>query len=373
MKHFIILLATYFLISYQSELPENKSVEVLNVIDSLIIPIDETIPHYPGVVDYLADENLLAITNTQGRSIMLFDLDEKSLAHNIEFEREGPNGVSYLFAMSFASKDTIVILDGYRGIKLSDREGNILLSSIMISAAGNFIPVTPILAGNNLVAYSRGPIEAFNEDNFLNKPNNSLAITFHTVDSTQNQWLSYPETFGKDTWAAQHLWFYPTYNKASNQLIFANAGSDSVWVMEGDRLQNQSQVYFGTQSFIAPTKYTTGKPGQSTPVEQEDMDNWFIKEASTYGAIHFDEFSRLYYRLISLPNPAGTSIAEKPLVLLVANEDFSEIKEFRLPPAIEHRLAAGSFFTTQDGLYLFNGDINESYWKWYLFRPTDLF
>ncbi|MFZ6665364.1 DUF4221 family protein [Peijinzhouia sedimentorum] len=373
MKYLFVFIATYFLISCQSELPENKSIEVLNFIDSLIIPIDETIPHNPGVVDYLGDENLLAITNTQGRSIMLFDLNEKSLAQNIEFEREGPNGVSYLFAMSFASKDTIVILDGYRGIKLSDREGNILLSSVMTSAAGNFIPVKPILAGNNLVAYSRGPIKAFNVDNFLNKANNSLAITFHTVDSTQNQWLSYPETFGNDTWVAQHLWFYPTYNKASNQLIFANAGSDSIWVMEGDRLQNQKQVYFGTQSFIAPTKYTTGMPGQNTPVEQEDMDNWFIKEASAYGAIHFDEFSHLYYRLISLPNPSGTSIAEKPMGLLVANEDFSEIKEFRLPPAIEHELAAGSFFTTQDGLYLFNGDINESHWKWYLFRPADLF
>lgn len=373
MKYLIFLFTICCVISCENNLPEKDAISTLPVMDSLIIPINETIPHYPGVVDYLEEENLLAITNTQGRSIMLFDLNDKSLAQNIKYDREGPNGVSYLYAMSFVSKDTIVILDGSRGIKLSDRNGEILLSTFMISAAGNFIPVQPILAGDNLVAYSRGLIEDFNEDNILNKPNNSLAITFHTLDSTQNQWLSYPETFRKDTWGAQHLWFYPTYNKASNQLIFANAGSDSVWVMEGDRLQNQSQVYFGTQSFIAPTKYNTGKPGQITPIEQEDMDNWFIKEASAYSAIHFDEFSRLYYRLISLPNPAGTSIAEKPLGLLVANEDFSEIKEFRLPPAIEHIVAAGSFFTTQDGLYLFNGDINESYWKWYHFRPADLF
>jgi len=354
-------------------MPE-KEVSILQVIDSLIIPIDESIPHHPGVVDYLADENLLATTNTQGRSIMLFDLNEKSLAQNIEYDRDGPNGVSYLFAMSFASKDTIVILDGNRGMKLSDRDGNIMLSATMLSTAGNFIPVKPILAGNNLVAYSRGLIEAFNEDNFLNKPNNSLAITFNTSDSTQNQWLSYPETFGADTWVDQHLWFYPTYNKVRNQLIFANAGSDSIWIMEGDKLENHHQIYFGASKFESPKPYFNGKnAGKLTAVEQEDMANWFIKEASAYGAIHFDEFSRLYYRLISLPNPSGTSISDKPMGLLVANEDFSEIKEFRLPPAIEKEVAAGSFFSTKDGLYLFNGDINENYWKWYLFKPSDNF
>ena len=157
-------------------------------------------------------------------------------------------------------------------------------------------------------------------------------------------------------------------------MIFANAGSDSVWVMEGDKLENQYQVYFGASKFEQPKPYFNGKKaGQLTASEQEDMANWFVKESSAYGSIYFDEFSCLYYRLISLPNPSGTSISDKPIGLLVAKEDFSEIKEFRLPPAIENDVAAGSFFSTEEGLYLFNGDINENYWKWYLFNASDNF
>ena len=88
----------------------------------------------------------------------------------------------------------------------------------------------------------------------------------------------------------------------------------------------------------------------------------FVKQ-DMYGAIIYDRFRNVYYRIIrkAIPNaPMDTSWKEKEIAVILMDEEFNYLGETELGP--EKQWHWQNSFVTEEGLnieYLDHNDINE--------------
>jgi hypothetical protein len=90
--------------------------------------------------------------------------------------------------------------------------------------------------------------------------------------------------------------------------------------------------------------------------DKDDLKQWEIHniENSNFFNVMYDKFRKVYYRfsLRNIQYENGkyfNSILEKPIVLMIFNEDFEVIKEMEMPPYV---YSANTWFVTKEGLFI---------------------
>ncbi len=280
MKNIFLLISLISAIQLTSclnqKLETDREVVRLSPVDSLEIQIDPTTPTFPRYIDFNTDSNLLLVGNEFNSSIQFYDIQKKQLVKVIEFDEEGPNGIGNMGAITYINNDSILIFDRPTYIKISDNSGKVIFSGLpetnynllSSSATRSYIHY------GHVFSYNRGAF-ALNPNNFKGEDSNSIAISFNLLDSTTNDWLTYPESIINNQWDSQQFWYYSTQNKEDNLLTYACAGCDSINTFYDENL-SYNTISFGSNLLPKPAPYKYGRPSQLSSVEAAEMKSWFL-------------------------------------------------------------------------------------------------
>jgi len=362
-----VLVVVCFLSACSSKEDQSVVINELKSVGELVIPIDHTMPSRPSSIDYFSEEEILLVSNPYTNSILRYSLASGNWLSEITFEPDGPNGVSRLGAIHQVSTDTLILMDGQALVKVVDAEGKVIFSALP-AVNYNILSSTATKAylhSGFIFLYNRGLFES-NWANFKNLENNQIAVSLRLCDTTTHTWLQYPEKFKNDNWDTQFLWYFTTRNDETGELIYANAGSDSIDVISKDF--SFKKYFFGSTALGSPKPYPQHLDRGAN--FQQDRTDWLINTAYVYGHIHYDSFKKRYYRFILLPANNGTSLGDKLLGLLVTDQNFSVVREYIFDEAYQQKLNYGPVFITEEGFHIFSSDESEYHWKWYIFQPS---
>jgi hypothetical protein len=184
----------------------------------------------------------------------------------------------------------------------------------------------------------------------MDKQRNVVSI-FNQASGALEYTLPYPEHYWGKNWggAGGFRPVFSSYN-AREHLMIVSFMADHYLTLFDVRDHTQRRVYAGSK-YIGDIASMSYSPYYYELTDKNAILEYYCKSPS-YTTVIFDSYRQLYYRIAELPleNFELTSAKKtnRPESLIVLNQRFEKIGEFRLPVGV---LDTESFIVTEKGLY----------------------
>ena len=349
----------------------------------LTIPIDAKTPYATMCMSYYVDstggsvKRYLAYLNVNTPSIQFYDLDEKTLSFLVELEVDGPNSVGIPTGFKVVSLDSIFVASGrFYKISLINGKGKVIkYCSLLDSNHDNnenigkvrvYTP-TPLYFIGDWGYMNVAPDRNVFTDHFFEGSTN-VAVNFSTCESVY--FNSYPSSYKGEVWGSTGVNFSTTKNE-QDKFVYSFAADGNLYVFDPDT--DTTETYYAGSRYIDLIE----------PMEDwsYEADRKYVFETANYGAIIYDVYRDLYYRIVKHAIPeydettgAINSYYDKPFSIIILNKDFQILGETKFPGEIYN---FNNFFLTEEGLYMSNSndknpDLNENELSYALFKVDSL-
>lgn len=298
-------------------------------------------------VNIYKDENTtyLAYHHISSNSISIFDLKSQKMVSKITFEKEGPNGLGEgITAMYFHNFDSIFLLASLaQKIYLLDSSG-VIKNNFNVANDYSYIDfgtVSPAFIRKGQLYLSSYP-------NPMKKASSKdvAMVRLDLITKKIEKVIFFSKEYNRGWWGRHtYLNSSTTFNKKLDLMITSFPNDHSIYTVD-----NENNV----------SKYTVASERISAlkPISKEvtDDDLQMFAHAAKYGnysGIFYDQWNNIYYRVAYTPVHNYRSLEDlgKSISLIIMNNDFVKIGEFRLP---DNTYIMGSSFVSPYGFYLFN-------------------
>lgn len=281
-------------------------------------------------------------------AIHFYNLEKRQLSHSIKLTEEGPEGVGRPNSLAILSSDSIFIVSGYdRKFSIIDRNGKIIRSCNLFKS-GQIAGATsgqPQSGTANPLNFYKGTFY-FNvaPDRNTWKPEYYDAPTmmeFNFSDCSYSYFNNYPDAMRGAVWGSRGM-SYSTTRNHRDQLISSYSSDHKIHVLDlKDRTKSE---------FLAKSKFFD----ELEPLENPgmDTDKEYVFTTPSYGAIMFDVYRNIYYRIARHGLSELTEKSEffdQNFSIIILDEDFEILGETFFPGKTYN---GNQFFITKDGLYL---------------------
>lgn len=286
------------------------------------------------------DSNLLAFTNEYDNSIVFYDYSSRKYLNRIHFEKEGNNGIGTIFAFCYLNNDSIYLYNMLMQTLFLANSKGVVKEKHKWEMSRNLTPdslfIAPLLfprtnsplikVGDELLIAGFFPNE-FKGENAENRP----VMTFFDIKSqTVRHSDSYPAIYHKGNWGGGLSYRNPFFTVSPQDEIVLSFAADPQIRVHSVKAGDYREFYAGI-----------GGNHRIKPAEEEIRMELFTQEKQrrhyiqnlSYGAIHYDRYRKIYYRLALLPNPEidiRDEALRKPIEIVVLNDRFEVIGKSRL-------------------------------------------
>ena len=226
-------------------------------------------------------------------AIHFYDLEKKLLSHSIKLIEEGPEGVGRPNGLRILSIDSIFIVSGYdRKFSIIDREGRLIKSCNLFRSgqiAGPSSGQPQSHTTNPLTIYGEKFIFNVAPDRNTWKPEYYDAPTmmeFDFSDCSYSYFNNYPEAMRGAVWGSRGM-SYSTTRNHRDQLVSSFSSDHKIHVLD---LKDRSKSEFTAKSKFFEELEPLENPGM-------DTDREYVFTTPSYGAIMFDVYRNIYYRI----------------------------------------------------------------------------
>jgi len=360
--------------------PKKKKVS-LEPISSVNFPVDKRTSfksRYIKPYRNNSGQEFLIFLSENKPSIKFFDLKNQSLVKEIFLQKEGPDGVGErITGLLVTSMDSIFVFSPYQySISLVNGKGKLLRRYSLIDSKGinkntgmaiAYSFSAPTKIGNEIFVNISPDRSIFSSDIMNAKINLKLNIVTGEFEYF-NQW---PQYFQNKIWSYFCMLFASEY--ANNQFIYSYRMADSLYTLApGSRKK---------KAFFAKTKFNLNSvsPFLGARTDSNDKKQSYFFNNTCYGAILYDEYRNIYYRLVRHAIPYKSKDGQinefhrRPISIMVFDEKFQVLGETLLE---KDKYYSNMSFVTKDGLYIsnanpYNNEINEDYSTFTLFKLED--
>ncbi|MDR2909952.1 MAG: DUF4221 domain-containing protein [Bacteroidales bacterium] len=323
-------------------------------------------PPYMQMIKSAEGEQILTFLNPYKNAIFFYDYENGILVDKIEYEKEGPDGILSPAGYFIKSMDSVYVYNKARfELALTDSLGHV---KQRISLIGNssgyewtmyypqyfFYTVNPLFEANGkLVLTGMSPFSI--ADSLIGK----FKFTANVDIKSGN--VEFMHTYPEELYGSGAIWDGEFYTQAhpvlspDGELIHSFPVSHDVYVARRG-VEDYKTVYAGSNT--AGTINSIDNRGGR--VSNEDILP-HILQYDFYNGIMYDTYRKVYYRLMlqGIPNATvNTSVFEKPVVVIIMDEQFNYMGETVLGPWQEWNWQ--NSFVTPEGLVMeyFNPDLD---------------
>lgn len=286
------------------------------------------------------DSNILAFTNEYDNSIVFYDYSTKKYVNRIHFDKEGNNGVGTVLAFCYLNNDSIFLYNMLmQTLFLTDNMGTVKEKyklEISRNFASDSLFIAPLLfprtnspltkVGDELLIAGFFPNE-FEGENERNRP----VMTYLNCKSHAIRYSdSYPAIYHKGNWGGGLSYRNPFFTISPQNEIVLSFAADSQIRVHAVKAADYMEFYAGI-----------GGEHKISPAEEDIRMDLFTYEKQrrhyiqnlSYGAIHYDQYRNVYYRLAFLPDSEidiQDEALRKPMEIIVLNDRFEIIGKSRI-------------------------------------------
>jgi len=360
---------------------DNRKEEAFQLVEigTLEIPLDTRTSYRTNSLTYWIDskdgQNTEYLVQLERNipAIHLYDLGKKQLDFSIKLKEEGPDGVGRPNGLRILSRDSIIVLSGPdRKISLINGKGESIRSCNLFRSgqiAGPSSEQPQSHTTNPLTIYGDKFIFNVAPDRNTWKPEYYDAPTmmeFNFSDCSYAYFNNYPDAMRGAVWVSRGM-SYSTTRNDKDQLVSSYSSDHNIHVLD---LRDRTKSEFMAKSKFFDELEPLENPGM-------DTDREYVFTTPSYGAIVYDIYRKVYYRLARHGLKELTDDSEfydQPFSILILDEAFTIRGETFFPG---ERYNPHQFFITEDGLYLStnndkNPELREDVLSFKLFAVEEL-
>lgn len=318
-----------------------NSIDLL-VTDDLIFALDDSTVQSFEYMQFFQrnDSSILAFTNEYDNSIVFYDYSTKKYINRIHFDKEGNNGVGTVLSFYYLNSDSIYLYNVLMGTLFLTNSRGMVKERHKLKMSLNLTPdslfIAPLLfpqtnspltkLGDELLISGFFPNE-FEGENAVNRP---VMTYFDCKNQTIRHSDSYPAIYHKGNWGGGFSYRNPFFTISPQNEIVLSFAADSQVRVHSIKTEDYREFYAGV-----------GGEHKITPAEKDIRMELFTYEKQrrhyiqnlSYGAIHYDRYRDVYYRLAFLPDPeidVQDEALRKPMEIIVLNNRFEVIGKSRI-------------------------------------------
>lgn len=324
----------------------NKKIVVDNIeipaTNDLIFALDDSTVQN---LEYLQlfqrnDSNILAFTNEYDNAIVFYDYSTKTYVNRIHYDKEGNNGVGTVLAFCYLNNDSIFLYNMLMQTLFLTNSKGVVKEKIKIAISPNLTPdslfMAPLLfprtnsplmkVGDELLIAGFFPNEIDGE----NSKNRPVMTYFNCESQTIRYSDSYPAIYHNGNWGGGFSYRNPAFTISPQDEVVLSFAADPQIRVHSVKTEDFKEFYagIGGEYEISPAE----KDIRMELFTYEKQRRHYIENLS-YGAIHYDQYRNVYYRLAFLPNTEidiRDEALRKPMEIIVLNDRFELIGKSRM-------------------------------------------
>jgi hypothetical protein len=329
------------------------------------IVLDEyTDPHISDIqLVTINDSIFITFLNYSKQRIYWYDFQSQKMLYHTPLEKEGVNGVGMVVGYKIITKDSIFAYNyGTGQLYVLNQKG------LLKHKLGSFFPEKELPAkyycspwgrdGAELMPY-KGKLYGTTfsadpklpEEDSLNRP----ILASFDIDSKQiKSYLGYPSVFREAFWGGIQM--HQVYSTlVGTKIVIGFTISPLIYVYDIET--KQVHTHYAGSSFATEIHSMSA----SDIYKKGGKSKHYLSNPS-YENILYDPYRKLYYRMLRLPSIENDiKIKEKeklikPLVVIILDENFKYIGEFR-PERVEY--GSNASFVSPEGLHLVKLPLNQ--------------
>jgi hypothetical protein len=318
-------------------------------IDSLAIPIDSATSNFYSTFHGFTQNGISYFGNYNSfrHSIDFFDLDNAKLVKVISLQRNGPDQVYRPRSIWIKNMDSVYIYQEGKGLVLVDGQG-------MVRANQNLAQLGVKMGLRaHLIADHNFPLQidlSTNSALLYNAPSDhspeTLAAPIVAKLNLKNGEASFVPIFPSD--------FYRERQGKFGNLWNASATLTGEKIIYNFQVESNIYVYDTATKRVKTIQATSQySPNQATS-ERVEAEAYPV-ENTLFCQVLPDPYRKLYYRFhwggipAVAPDRTAREMTDKPLFLMVFDQDFNLLDEIKLPPVTYRPF---TWFVNRSGLWL---------------------
>lgn len=325
------------------------------------------------------DSTIFAFTNRYDNSIVFYDYKSRKYLERISFYKEGGNGIGEVFSFYYHNKDSIYHYHyNLRTVFRTNSAGQVMEKHVVhvipnpspdsLFLAPTLFPRTnsPMRLIDNQLLIPGLLMAEVEGENGKNRP----VMTFLNLKTGKIMHSdSYPAMYHNKNWGGDFTWRTPYYTLSSNNELVLSFSADHHIRVHGLYEDEYSEYYAGTGDTheISPLE---SKVVNFKPIIPEELCRHYISNLS-YGAILYDKYRRVYYRIAMLPDLSiniNKKPLRKPIEIIVLNENFEILGK---SPLKSERYWINQCFVGEEGLHIQVQSDNEDELRFKTFRLNE--
>lgn len=349
---YYVLFFTLFPITKQTEL------KYLDKVGEVSFPLDNVTGFKAFTLQYWEDFNskkkYLCVINFPARSYNLkfYNYDTGILDFSVELNTEGPNSTGiYPLGFHVHNRDSIFIFSDREGqLSIIDQKGTVKSKHLILDTSGNKVPSGFVSTSHPMVYHDRKIyINGFFREDVLDhtKVKQDICLNLETGDFEYI--IPRPKLYNDGFWGSHYLTrIYHSYNNKEESLLISFGADPNIYRYTINDLTSQAiecrSKYLGR---LKPLGSKGSKHAEESKFKYEGT-------SGSYGAIIYDSYQELYYRIVQLPSSDSKYKFSPKLFkgtsLIIMNSQFKIIGEDLLPNEYDPYM----FFVNEKGLHLAN-------------------
>jgi hypothetical protein len=286
-------------------------------------------------------------------SIQFYRLDNGQMDFEIPIAEEGPEKVGRISGFYILAPDSVFVIGSHAySIVLTDRQGQAMRRySLAETRSGE--PIGTTLAQNSFPILSQGgklffPTLPYYNSDLVSSAGKGLDISLDLATGAVDYSYRYPSAFEAlgPLPARLHI-ARRAYHPARQELIYSFSALPELYI---------KNLATGRER-VVPMAGSSHAVRLPPPAQADFQDSHRYYMSNTiFKDIIYDPYREVYYRMIYLPvepldelTGERTSEDDKPVVILILDEDYQQIGQYPLPPKTYYEQA---WFLDQTGLWL---------------------
>lgn len=298
-----------------------------------------------AVINFSQDYNSLCLFNEINHSIYFFDVSNQETTKVIQFEKEGPNGVSRVAAMLIHAKDSIFLFnDSSNEIMLMNEKAKVV-KRFRFFDRGLGDParvLEPDIYFNGKDLYLLGRVSSFTSKS---KDKN---IVKYVIEKDSTEFLmDYPASYQEGKWSSKLMNKFAIHNPVSDEFVISFPFDPYIHIYN-EKLNTTNKYYAGSDLMR--------QPEQITEKEKSTVPDYLLGN-SWYWRVFHDPYKNIYLRSASLGyDMQKTDLKKRKYgsnnrdgifnVTIILNKDFQKVGE------VINLNFYKATFSTKNGIYI---------------------
>lgn len=306
------------------------------------------------------DSNIFSFTNRYDNSIVFYDYKSRKYLSRIAYYKEGGDGIGEVFSYYYHNADSIYHYHyNLHIIFRTNSMGRVMEKHLLhiipdpspdsLFLAPTLFPRTnsPIRQLDNLLLVPGLLMAEVEGENGENRPVMTY-LNLLTREITHSD--SYPLMYHNDNWGGDLTWRMPYYTLSPDKELVLSFPADHNIRVHKLYEENYKEYYAGTGDThaIPPLEYGVVN---FKPIDPKALRRHYVENLS-YGAILYDKYRKVYYRIAKLPDSSidiHKRPLRKPIEVIVLNDKFEIIGK---SPLKNDRYWINQSFVGEEGLHI---------------------